>query len=143
MKLYFYVPMAVLIGACSSDAPSVFVTKSCAIDNPVVNGELSNKGNFIVGGWFFDGKKSLASDKLKAQFSSPDRATVKVFDVSLGGARPDVASVFQNQNAESSGFNGIVPAGGLMPGKYEITVINESSGSVVACGNGHTVIVKE
>lgn len=143
MKFYFYLPIAALVVACSNEVPSVFVTKNCAIDTPIVNGELSSKAGIVIGGWFFDGKRSSASDKLKAQFSSPDRGTVKSFDISLGGMRPDVAAFFKNKNAESAGFNGITPAGAMMPGKYEITIINDSSGSVVACGSGHTVLVKE
>jgi len=143
MKKIVCLASILLLSACGGSKPSVIVSKNCSIDTPASNGTLSAKNSFIVGGWAFDKQSAGSQNQVQVQFISADRMLTKTFDAPLGGKRPDVAAAYKDQKAESSGFTISIPAGSLKPGSYEITVLQDVSNGVVACGYNHTVAITE
>ena len=143
MKRFVFLASVLLLSACDGNKSSVFVTKNCSIDAPVSNSTLSAKNPFTLGGWAFDKQSAGSQSQVQVQFISADRTLTKMFDVPLGGKRPDVAAAYKDQKAESSGFTVSIPAGVLKPGSYEIAILQDVSNGVVACGYGHTVVITE
>jgi hypothetical protein len=141
MKKIVCLACVLLLTACGGSKPSVFVTKNCSIDAPVSNSTLSAKTPFTLGGWVFDKQSVGSQSQVQVQFVSADRMLTKTFDDTLGGKRPDVAAAYKDQKAESSDFTISIPADSLKPGSYEITILQDVSNGVVACGYGHTVVI--
>lgn len=131
------------LGGCIGQEKLVVAVNSCSIDTPAMQVGVSGKSDFMVGGWFFDKQTSNASEKLLVQITSRDRKVIKVFDAEIKGNRGDVANVFGDAAAATSGFNTIVPVGSLVVGDYDVTLIRDTRDVKVVCRNNNSFKITE
>ncbi|MGH8553055.1 MAG: hypothetical protein ACRERS_07150 [Methylococcales bacterium] len=141
MKKFICLASVLFLSACETG--TVIIATTCAIDTPMTTSKLSAKKTFNLSGWAFDKKFDPSRRHVRVQFTSVDRKLTKTLVAEMGGKRPDVAAVFKYPNAEFSGFKVEIPANALMPAIYEVTVLQDTSNAVVACGNGHLVEIIE
>lgn len=140
-KLFCLVPLIVLTACGGSNLP-VVINKTCSIDAPAVNSTLESTKNFSVSGWVFDNQSGALPEGVSVQLVSADRQSSKVFDTTFGGKRPDVAKFLNIPAAESSGFTVEVPAQSVVPGNYEIVILQKFKNVFSVCSNSSIVTIK-
>ncbi len=142
MKKLIYLTPLLLLAACGGSNTSIFISKTCSIDQPIENAILPAEKSFNVSGWMFDKQSGALPDHVRIQFSSNNRQFIKTFDAKYGLKRMDVAQALNAPAAESSGFNLEVSANSLTPGSYEVVILQDVSNATLVCGSGHTIQVK-
>ena len=121
---------------------SMVVVKTCAFDAPAKNSRLSGSKEFNVIGWAFDNQTAGSQNKVRVQFDSVENAASKSFDVPLNVKRPDIAEAFKDPKLENTGFVVTIPAKSLMPGRYEIKILQDRPNETTVCGDGHAVVIE-
>lgn len=142
MKPFIYLAPLLLLAACGRTNSPIIISSSCWIDQPIANATLPAAQNFNVGGWAFDKQSGALPEHVRIQFTSTNRQVSKTFDAKHGIKRPDVAQALNAPTAESSGFNLEVPANSLVPGNYEIVILQDLRNAILACSIGHILQVK-
>lgn len=138
MKKIIVLSSILVLSACSNGEQNVFLTKTCAIDAPINNSRQSVAKELNVVGWAFDSTNSDSITKVRLQFKSMEKAETKVFDAPFNIKRPDIATAFHNPKLETSGFSKFIPANSLVPGKYEITILQDRS----KCSTSYVVVME-
>lgn len=141
-NLFTLIVTAVLLASCADSSSPVFVTNTCHVDVPPREAVVAANAPLNFGGWAFDGKAGLSPARVRVQFVSSDRRTVKTFDAKRGTKRPDVVKAHNAPGAEDSGFDGSIAAGSLAPGTYDVIVLQELSSGVLVCANVYAISVK-
>lgn len=142
MKPFIYLAPLLLLAACNKANPPIITSGFCAIDQPIANATLSAAQNINMGGWAYDKQTGTSPEHVRIQFTSTDRQVSKTFDAKRGTKRPDVVKAFNAPGAEMSGFDLVVPANSLVPGKYEIVILQDLPNVTLFCGNGQVLQVK-
>lgn len=142
MKPLVYLVPLFLLAACGSGNSPVIISGSCSIDQPATNATLPVTQNFNVSGWAFDLQSGILPEHFRIQFTSNDRKISKVFDVKHDIKRADVAKALNAPTAEASGFSLDVPANSLVPGNYDVVILQDLPDTLLACGTGHIQLVK-
>jgi len=95
------------------------------IDAP--QGSRSIRGEFLVGGWAFDGRAADGTgiDAVEV-WAYPDDGTSPIYlgPATIGGSRPDVAAVY-GERAGSTGYGLVVRP--MAPGGYTLAVFGRST----------------
>lgn len=142
MKKIIALTSITLLTACGDSEQGLVVTKTCALDAPISNGQILAAQEINVMGWAFDNPDAGFQEEVSLIFNSSEQGKTQTFNAPFNVKRPDIATAFQNPKLENSGFSGLIPANTLAPGKYEITIVQKRSNAVVACGDGYVVEVK-
>lgn len=121
---------------------TIIVSRYCSIDVPSPHATISASQNFTVAGWVFDKRAGEAPLDSSVQFITTDRQASKTFAIKLDVKRPDVAQVLNLPAAESSGFSLEVHGNSLVPGNYEIVVLQKYPNATMVCGDSHIYQVK-
>lgn len=158
MKTFIVLTSIIFLGACGDKKPDVAVVKNsdvtvikksdavviktCAFDAPAKDSRLSASKEFNVVGWAFDNQTAGSQNKVRVQFNSAEDALSKTFDAPLNIKRPDIAAAFKNAKLENTGFVVTIPAKSLMPGKYEIKILQDRPNETTVCGDRHAVVIE-
>jgi hypothetical protein len=148
MKKIIYLIPLFLLAACAEEASDptaktqidakdkpVNTSIYCSIDAPAKGIQLPLTQDIAVGGWAFDERSETSPENIVVQFISANGQVFKSFDAKRGAKRPDVVKAVKHPGAEMSGFGVVIPAKSLLPGKYNIVLLQTMPEYTVTCTN--------
>ena len=146
MKRFIGCAISLILISCdesNNKNNTLYESKSCGVDAPAKNEVLSVGQNFNISGWAIDEFSETSPEDVRIQITLPSGYIVKILDGKRGIERPDIAETFKNPGVMMSGFNVSVPSNSLLPGKYKIVILQNSTHYNLTCNANSNFLIKD
>jgi hypothetical protein len=124
----------------NAEGKAVHNSATCAIDIPKNAALVSAKENLRIAGWAYDGETMTTPVTVQVNLVSVNELNNKILDATRF-KRPDLVTGLKNSSIEMAGVDLIIPANTLVPGKYDLVILQNGPNYVVRCAKGFSVEV--
>lgn len=126
----------------NAEGKAVHNSATCAIDMPKNAALVSAKENLRIAGWAYDGETMTTPVTVQVNLVSVNELNNKILDATRS-KRPDLVESTKKNGVEMAGINLTIPANTLVPGKYNLVILQDGPNYTVQCAKGYNFEVVE
>jgi hypothetical protein len=115
---------------------------ACAIDLPKKAALVSAKESLRISGWAYDAETMTSPASVQVKLVSVNGLSTKILDATRF-KRPDLVESTKKSGVEMAGVDLTIPANTLVPGKYDVVILQDGPNYTVQCAKDYNFEVVE